>query len=62
MAANKPAPIPSKDITPESAYLNRRAFIRAGVLAASTLATGLVYRQLNAPRRNVAGPVLAPPW
>src|SRR5437762_8063001 len=60
MAANKPAPIRSNQITPQSAYLNRRAFMRAGVLAASTIATGWVYRQLNAPKRTVAGPVLAP--
>jgi sulfoxide reductase catalytic subunit YedY len=35
------------EITPASVYFNRRAFIRAGILAASAVATGLVYRRLN---------------
>src|SRR6185312_10268006 len=35
------------EITPEAVYFNRRAFIRAGILAASAVATGLVYRRLN---------------
>jgi len=34
-------------VTPESVYFNRRTFIRAGVLAASAIATGVVYRRLN---------------
>jgi sulfoxide reductase catalytic subunit YedY len=37
------------DVTDQSVYLNRRKFMRAGVLAASVLATGWVYRRLNAP-------------
>src|SRR5678815_1875808 len=60
MAVNKPAPISSSEVTPESLFFNRRTFIRAGVLGATTLATGWLYRQLNAPKRSVAGPVLAP--
>ncbi|HTV62898.1 MAG TPA: protein-methionine-sulfoxide reductase catalytic subunit MsrP [Verrucomicrobiae bacterium] len=37
----------SREVTPSSVYFNRRNFIRAGVLAASAVATGLVYRKLN---------------
>jgi sulfoxide reductase catalytic subunit YedY len=39
--------IATREITDESAYLNRRNFMRAGILAATTIATGAVYRQLN---------------
>lgn len=41
--------IKSSEITPESVYLNRRNFIRAGLLAGSTVATGLAYRFFNPP-------------
>jgi methionine sulfoxide reductase catalytic subunit len=37
----------SREITPPAVYFNRRNFIRAGVLAASAVATGTFYRQLN---------------
>ena len=37
----------NREITPEAVYFNRRNFIRAGVLAASAVATGVVYRKLN---------------
>ena len=37
-------PIKPSEITPESVYLNRRNFIRAGLLAGSTVATTLTYR------------------
>ena len=40
-------PIASSEITPLSAYLNRRALIKAGIAAASLATTGLVYRRLN---------------
>ena len=40
---------PSSEITPASVYFNRRNFMKAGVLAASTVATGWVYRRLNSP-------------
>jgi sulfoxide reductase catalytic subunit YedY len=36
-----------EDVTPRSAYLNRRAFLRAGILAASVATTGWVYKRLN---------------
>ena len=41
--------IKSSEITPESVYLNRRNFIRAGLLAGTTLATAGVYRFINPP-------------
>ncbi|MEY2467021.1 MAG: methionine sulfoxide reductase catalytic subunit [Verrucomicrobiota bacterium] len=41
--------ISDKEITDPVIYFNRRNFIRAGILAASAVATGAVYRQLNHP-------------
>lgn len=41
--------IKSSEITPENVYLNRRSFIRAGLVAGTTLATGLTYRYFNPP-------------
>ncbi len=41
--------IKASEITPESVYLNRRNFIRAGLFAGSTVATGLAYRYFNPP-------------
>jgi sulfoxide reductase catalytic subunit YedY len=41
--------IKSSEITPESVYLSRRNFIRAGLLAGTTFATGLTYRLFNQP-------------
>jgi sulfoxide reductase catalytic subunit YedY len=49
MLINKPTDIPAREITARSVYLNRRTFIRAGVLAASTVATGAIYRELTRP-------------
>jgi sulfoxide reductase catalytic subunit YedY len=37
----------SREVTPPSVYFNRRNFIRTGILAASAVATGAVYRTLN---------------
>jgi len=34
-------------VTPETVYFNRRTFLRAGILAAGAVATGVVYRQFN---------------
>ncbi len=52
--------IPSSEITPLSAYVNRRAFISLGIAAASVVTTGWVYRRLNrAGSAEVATPVLA---
>ncbi len=44
--------IKSSEITNEQTFLNRRNFIRAGLLAGTTLATGGVYRLLNQPPPN----------
>ncbi|HSK71131.1 MAG TPA: protein-methionine-sulfoxide reductase catalytic subunit MsrP [Pyrinomonadaceae bacterium] len=41
--------IKSSEITDEKTYLNRRNFIRAGILAGTSLATAGVYRFLNPP-------------
>lgn len=44
---NGPEKIPGNEITPPEMYFNRRMFIRAGVVAATALATGALYRRLN---------------
>jgi len=44
LGKNKISP---REITDPAVYFNRRMFIRAGVLAASAVATGAVYRHLN---------------
>jgi methionine sulfoxide reductase catalytic subunit len=44
---------PSSEITPESLYVNRRTIMKAGLFAATTAATGWVYRRLNAPSTNI---------
>lgn len=41
--------IKSSEITPESVYLNRRNFMKAGMVAGTTFATGLAYRFFNQP-------------
>ncbi len=46
--------IPSSEITPRSVYLNRRSFMRAGVLTAAAAGTGLLYRKLNAVEMSTA--------
>jgi methionine sulfoxide reductase catalytic subunit len=52
--------IPSSEITDPHLYLNRRNFMRAGILAATTLTTGLVYKKLNSvPRGLTDQPKLA---
>jgi sulfoxide reductase catalytic subunit YedY len=51
---------PASEITDPKTYLNRRTFMRAGVLVASTAATGWIYRRLNSPRlATVEQPPLA---
>ena len=49
MLIKKPDDIKSSEITDQGVYLNRRNFMRGAALAASTLATGLLYRSLNPP-------------
>ena len=41
--------IKSSEITNKKVYLNRRLFMRGAALAATTAATGLLYRKLNPP-------------
>lgn len=45
----EPNKISAREITSPALYFNRRNFIRTGILAASAVATGAVYRQLNHP-------------
>jgi sulfoxide reductase catalytic subunit YedY len=49
MVIKKPNEIKSSEITDEKTYLNRRNFIRVGLLAGTTLATAGVYRFINPP-------------
>ncbi|MCX5747458.1 MAG: protein-methionine-sulfoxide reductase catalytic subunit MsrP [Proteobacteria bacterium] len=39
--------VPASEITPHAVYLNRRALLRGGLVAAGAVATGVVYRALN---------------
>jgi sulfoxide reductase catalytic subunit YedY len=43
----EPNKISASEITDPAVYFNRRNFIRTGILAASAVATGVVYRRLN---------------
>ena len=43
----EPNKISASEVTDPAVYFNRRTFIRAGILAASAVATGVVYRRLN---------------
>ncbi len=36
-----------KEITPPEVYFNRRTFLRAGIVAATTAGTAIAYRRLN---------------
>jgi sulfoxide reductase catalytic subunit YedY len=45
----QPNKISPGEITPPAAYFNRRKFIETGILAASAVATGVVYHELNQP-------------
>jgi methionine sulfoxide reductase catalytic subunit len=49
MSILRPSDIPEGKVTDEETYLNRRTFLRAGILAASVAATGWVYRKLSSP-------------
>jgi sulfoxide reductase catalytic subunit YedY len=52
MLVNKADDIKSSEITDKNIFLNRRNFIRGAVLAATTGATGLLYRQLTSTARK----------
>lgn len=66
MLIGKPADIKSSEITDKKDYLSRRSIVRGLVVAASTFATGVLYRKLNPrpvvvePRPKIAG-VVTPP-
>jgi sulfoxide reductase catalytic subunit YedY len=47
-----PDKIPAGEITPAAMFFNRRRFIETGILAASAVATGVIYRQLNHPGKG----------
>ncbi len=50
----------AREVTPPAVYFNRRNFMKAGIVAASAVATGLVYRRLNpVGSGTVETPVLA---
>jgi len=49
MLIKKPEEIKSSEITDKKVYLNRRLFMRGAVLAATTVATGALYKKLNPP-------------
>ena len=44
---NESNKISPREITPPALYFNRRNFIRSGILVASAMATGAIYRRLN---------------
>jgi hypothetical protein len=47
LIVKEPNKISAAEITDPAVYFNRRTFMRVGILAASTVATGLIYRGLN---------------
>lgn len=49
MLIKQPEQIKSSEITDKKIYLDRRLFMRGAALAATTAATGLLYRKLNPP-------------
>ncbi|HTW93256.1 MAG TPA: protein-methionine-sulfoxide reductase catalytic subunit MsrP [Tepidisphaeraceae bacterium] len=54
MRIGKPGDIPPDQITPWQTYINRRTFIRGGILLGTAAATGWIYRKLNAPPAPLA--------
>ena len=50
--------IKSSEITPPDVYYNRRTLLKTGIIAASAVATGFLYRQLNGlPKRRAEAPL-----
>ena len=47
MTRDVPKPPKDHEVTPESVYFNRRTFLKAGAIAATAAATGVVYARLN---------------
>src|SRR5689334_3447314 len=60
MLIKKPDDIKSSEITDKRVYLSRRNFMRGAALAASTVATGLLYRRLLSPYVQLANPTGKP--
>src|SRR5437588_792512 len=56
MVIKKPSDIKSSEITDKKVYLNRRLFMSGAVLAASTVATGFLYKKLLAPEIELPTP------
>src|SRR5919199_1504487 len=56
MLIKKQGDIKSSEVTDRKVSLTRRLFLRGAVLAASTVATGLVYRRLLAPEVELPNP------
>ena len=50
MLIKKPDDIPSSEITPKDAYVNRRLFMRGAIVAGTIAATAGIYRAFNKPR------------
>jgi sulfoxide reductase catalytic subunit YedY len=60
MLIKKADDIKSSEITPQKVYMARRTFMRGAALLATTAATGLLYRKLNAvPQPRAEGAKLA---
>src|SRR5689334_4708511 len=49
MLVKKSDDIPSREITPQDVYVNRRLFMKSAILVGSVAATAGAYRWLNAP-------------
>jgi sulfoxide reductase catalytic subunit YedY len=47
LIVKEPDKISSREVTDPAVYFNRRKFLQAGVLAASAVASGVIYRHLN---------------
>jgi methionine sulfoxide reductase catalytic subunit len=55
MVPGRPNNVPDDQVTDESVYVNRRTFMRAGIVAATTVTTGLAYHYLTREQRFGAG-------
>jgi sulfoxide reductase catalytic subunit YedY len=60
MLIKRPDDIKSSEITDRKVYLSRRNFMRGAALVASTVATGLLYRELLAPQVEPPAPAGSP--
>jgi sulfoxide reductase catalytic subunit YedY len=60
MLIKKPEDIKGSEITDGRVYMSRRNFVRGAALAASTVATGFLYRRLLSPDVQLANPTGSP--